>query len=150
MTDSAAQSLGLTGRDVRHVPLLVFPKPKLVDNTWVESVGIAFTNGIGELKTGNPVDFYFYLVDADGNVPSDLEFAEITVGNETWEGIYIHPARGITVSFGASRKVVVMSDEVTNDLWRHPFSIAIRNTVTGDLYELDPGTGNEGQPGGTP
>jgi hypothetical protein len=147
MTDNAAKELGLSGRDVRHIPLLVFPKPKLVDNEWVDSVGIAFTNGIGELKTCRPVDFYFYLVDADGKVPKNFEFAEIQLNGETWEGIYIHPARGITVSFGENRKVVVMKDDLTHDFWRHPFSIAIRNTDTGELYELDPGTGNDGSPG---
>jgi hypothetical protein len=152
MTDEAVKELGLSGRDIRHIPLLVYPKPKLEDNEWVDSVGIAFTNGIGELKTSRPVDFIFYLVDAHGKVPKEFEFAEIQIGGKTWEGIYIYPCRGITVTFGKSRKVVVMSDEVTHDLWRHPFSIAIKNTKTGQLYELDPGLGSEDEPttGGSP
>ncbi len=148
MTDNATQSLGLAGRDVRHIPLLVFPKPKLVDNQWVDSVGIAFVEGLGELKTNQQVDYYFYLVDADGNAPEGYEFAEIQLGGATWEGIYIYPSRGITVKFGESRKVVVMSNELTQDWYRHPFSIAIKNTTTGELYELDPGQGNDGKPGG--
>jgi hypothetical protein len=148
MTDNAAKELGLSGRDVRHIPLLIFPKPKLVENKWVDSVGIAFVNGTGELKTCQPVDFYFYLVDADGKVPEEFEFAEIHLNGATWEGICIHPSRGITVKFGESRKVVVMSDEASHDFWRHPFSIAIKNTATGELYELDPGTANDDRPGG--
>jgi len=147
MTDEAVKELGLSGRDVRHIPILIYPKPKLEGNEWVDSVGIAFTNGTGDLKTSRPVDFYFYLVDKDGNVPNDFEFAEIQIGGQIWEGIYIYPSRGICVKFGESRKVVVMRDEVSHDFWRHPFSIAIRNTTTGQLYELDPGTGNEAEPG---
>ena len=152
MTDEALKELGLSGRDIRHIPLLVYPKPKLEDNQWVDSVGIAFTNGIGELKTSRPVDFIFYLVDAHGKVPEEFEFAEIEIGGKTWEGIYIYPHRGITVTFGKTRKVVVMSDEMTHDFWRHPFSIAIKNTKTGELYELDPGVGGEDEPttGGSP
>ncbi len=146
MTDDALKEIGLSGRDVRHIPLLVYPKPKLAGNKWVDSVGIAFTNGVGELNTGRPVDFYFYLVDADGKAPEAFEFAEIELGGRTWEGIYIYPDRGFTVKFGESRKIVVMSDEVTHDFWRHPFSIAIKNVETGQLYELDPGTGNEAEP----
>lgn len=147
MTDEAVKELGLSGRDIRHIPLLVYPKPKLEGNEWVDSVGIAFAHGTGELKTGRPADFYFYLVDADGKVPADFEFAEIQLNGKTWEGICIHPCRGITVKFGDNRKVVVMKDEVSHDFWRHPFSIAIRNTATGQLYELDPGTENEAEPG---
>ncbi len=147
MTDNATQTLGLSGRDVRHIPLLVFPKPKLVDNAWVDSVGIAFVNGIGELSSNQKVDYYFYLVDADGNAAEGFEFAEITLGGETHQGIYIYPSRGITVSFGDSKQVVVLSDEVSQDWYRHPFSIAIRNTATGELYELDPGQGHDGKPG---
>ena len=152
MTDEALKELGLAGRDIRHIPLLVYPKPKLENNQWVDSVGIAFTNGIGELKTSRPVDFIFYLVDADGKVPKEFEFAEIEIGGKTWEGIYIYPHRSITVNFGASRKVVVMKDEMTHDFWRHPFSIAIKNSQTGELYELDPGVGGEDEPrtGGGP
>lgn len=146
MTDEAVKQLGLSGRDIRHIPLLVFPKPKLEDNRWVDSVGIAFTNGTGELKSARPADFYFYLVDADGNSPDSFEFAEIEIGGETWEGIYIYPCRGLSVKFAHNRKVVVMSDDVCGDYWRHPFSIAIRDTQTGQLYELDPGVGNEDTP----
>jgi hypothetical protein len=146
MTDNAAKELGLSGRDVLHIPLLVYPKPKLEGNEWVDSVGIAFVHGMGEFKTCQPVDFYFYLVGADGKVPEEFEFAEIQIGGQTWEGIYIYPSQGITVQFGESRKVVKMSDEVSHDFYRHPFTIAIRNTVTGELYELDPGTDNEGRP----
>ena len=147
MTDNATTTLNLSGRDVRHIPLLVYPKPKLLNNEWVDSVGIAFVDGIGELKSNQPVDYYFYLVDADGNAAEGFEFAEIQMSGEIWQGIYIYPSRGISVKFGDSRQVVIMSDELTQDWYRHPFSIAIRNTSTGELYELDPGQDNGGKPG---
>lgn len=147
MAGNALTELGLTGRDIIHIPLLVFPKPKLEGGAWVESIGIAFVHGTGELHTSHKVDYIFYLVDQDGNVPTNLEFADIEVGGTAWPGIYVYPARGVSVQYGESRKVVVMKNELTQDWYRHPFSIAIRNTDTGELYELDPGTDSNGTPG---
>ncbi len=147
MAGNALTELGLTGRDVRHIPLLVFPKPKLVNNEWVDSVGIAFVHGTGELHTTSPVDYIFYLVDENGDVPSNLEFADIQMSGETWQGIYIFPGRGISVAYGESRRVVKMSTELGQDWYRHPFSIAVRNIDTGEVYELDPGSDEGGSPG---
>lgn len=147
MAGNALTELGLTGRDVQHIPLLVFPKPKLVNNEWVESVGIAFVHGTGELSTSNSIDYVFYLVDENGDVPPNFEFTDIPVGAKTWQGIYVFPDRGISVSYGESRKVVTMTHDLGQDWYRHPFSIAIKDTTTGQIYELDPGSDGNGSPG---
>jgi hypothetical protein len=107
------------------------------------------SNGIGELKTCRPVDFILLSWSTrTARFRKNFEFAEIQLERRRRGKAYTSiRARGITVSFGENRKVVVMKDDLTHDFWRHPFSIAIRNTDTGELYELDPGTGNDGSPG---
>lgn len=136
------QSLGLTGHDIRHIPVTVFPYAIETEGGTRQGWKAYAGTSNGNLDTCVPTDFIFLSLNPD------WIFTDIELNGKNWPGLAIYPdSPDFTVERSADDRSLMLKDTCeTHIVFR--YQLVLRNTKTNEIAICDPDTNNNGNPGG--
>lgn len=142
-TQDIFAQLGFSGRDTQHILVTVFPYMFENDGALVEGWKAYAGMGNGDLNTCVPVDYIFATADPE------WEFAEFELGGKSRSGLALYPDDGdYSVEFGDVERRSIILRDACEKLYIHRYQLVLKHKPTGAFAVCDPGSNNEGGPGG--
>lgn len=131
------QSLGFTGKDVRHIGVHVQPAVVIVDGAPVETHKIFIGNGDGEFAVDFPTDLIF------ASMTEGWVFERFALAGRDWDGIAVLPDDGdFSISFGDEARKSVVVQDVPAHFFTHRYQIVMHNAATDEVISTDPSIKN--------
>lgn len=148
------QRLGLPPRDIKTHQLLCHMKAKVQPGESGEKFCVTPINGSGDYIDQRPTDHYFVLVNGDCTIAEHCRFVAFRQDGQEWSGVAISPPNGYSSRFTEeNRWAAMLANDFKGPMFNRPWTAVIENTLTGEIYELDPGGQNgdglgDGETGG--